>query len=281
MKTINSLELVTMLFRTHGEVLKMIKGTSGKKGAIKDLQVQGIQNIEDYFVESNYKGKLLCYEVTEKGCKVLANKIGHSKRNPELTKESFLDNCANYFNKLEQQQTDDSGESAHTNNSPVSVFDNEEFGEIRSILIDNEPWFVGKDIINSLGYDLTTHSYAKYIKRYCDENDIINYHKETQSHCGIELNYKELGQRGGLLINEYALYDLVFESPLPSAKAFKRWVTHEVLPSIRKNNAYNVSFSDKDILLKAVDIVDVKIKEKKDELDKLEQSRSAFDVLID
>lgn len=271
MKTINSLELATMLFRTHGEVLKMIKGTSGKKGAIKDLQVQGIQNIEDYFVESNYKGKLLCYEVTEKGCEILANKIGHSKRNPELTKESFLDSCANYFNEsneLKQQQ----------NNSPVSVFDNEEFGEIRSILIDNEPWFVGKDIVNSLGYEINkTTSYSKYINQYCSKEDIKKLNNSDAGLFGI----KNAGRKGEILINEYALYDLVFESPLPSAKAFKRWVTHEVLPSIRKNNVYSVSFSDKDILLKAVDIVDVKIKEKKDELDKLEQSRSAFDVLID
>ena len=52
------------------------------------------------------------------------------------------------------------------------------------------------------------------------------------------MDYKKLGQRGGLLINEYALYDLTLTSPLPSAKEFKRWVTHEVLPSIRKHGAY-------------------------------------------
>lgn len=120
----------------------------------------------------------------------------------------------------------------------LQIFNNEEFGEIEGLLINNEPWFVGKDIINSLGYDLTTHSYTQYIKKYCDEKDIINYNKETQSQYTIELNYKDLGQRGGLLINEYALYDLTMMSPLPKAKEFKRWVTHEVLPSIRKHGAY-------------------------------------------
>lgn len=269
MKTINSLELATMLFRTHGEVLKMIKGTSGKKGAIKDLQVQGIQNIEDYFVESNYKGKLLCYEVTEKGCEILANKIGHSKRNPELTKESFLDNCANYFNKLEQQQRDDLKESTHTNNSLVSVFDNEEFGKIRTLVINNEPWFVGKDVAQALGYSdpsATVFKKCKYVRK-----------EMLQAHC----------QNGNVvktqtsLISEGDLYRLIIGSKLPSAQKFEEWVMDEVLPSIRKNNAYSVSFSDKDILLKAVDIVDAKIKEKKDELNKLEQSRSVFDVLID
>lgn len=120
----------------------------------------------------------------------------------------------------------------------LQIFKNEEFGEIRGIEIDNEPWFIGKDIVDSLSYDLTTHSYTEYIKKYASADDIINYNKKTQSQYTIELNYKDLGQRGGLLINEYALYDLVFASPLPSAKEFKKWVTHEVLPSIRKHGAY-------------------------------------------
>lgn len=235
MKTINSLELATMLFRTHGEVLKMIKGTSGKRGAIKELQVQGIQNIEDYFVESNYKGKLLCYEVTEKGCKILASKIGHSKRNPELTKESFLANCANYFNELEQQQTDDSGESTHTNNSPVSVFDNEEFGKIRTLIINDEPWFVGKDIASILGYTKPQNAIANHV----DEDDTLKQ--------GI---MDKLGRsQQTTLINESGLYSLILSSKLPSAKKFKRWVTSEVLPQIRKNNSYSMNINSNSTFL--------------------------------
>lgn len=123
----------------------------------------------------------------------------------------------------------------------LMLFNNDEFGEIRGLLIKDEPWFIGKDVVNSLGYEINkTTSYTKYINQYCDEEDIINYNKETQFQYRIELNYKDLGQRGGLLINEYALYDLVFESPLPQAKAFKSWVTHEVLPSIRKTGKYEV-----------------------------------------
>jgi prophage antirepressor-like protein len=123
----------------------------------------------------------------------------------------------------------------------LMLFNNNEFGEIRVINISNEPWFVGKDIVNSLGYDLSTGtSYTQYIKKYCDEKDIINYNKETQVYYTLELNYKDLGQRGGLLINEYALYDLIFESPLPSAKTFKSWISHEVLPSIRKTGKYEI-----------------------------------------
>lgn len=123
----------------------------------------------------------------------------------------------------------------------LQIFTNEEFGEIRVIEIDNEPWFVGKDVVIALGYDLATGtSYTQYIKKYCSEEDVKNYNKETQVYIALELDYKELGQRGGLLINEYALYDLVFESPLPQAKAFKSWVTHEVLPSIRKTGKYEM-----------------------------------------
>ena len=277
MKTINSLELATMLSRTHGEVLKMIKGTSGKKGAIENLQVQGIQNIEDYFIKSNYKGKLLCYEVTEKGCEILANKIGHSKRNPELTKESFLANCANYFNELKQHQTDDSRELTHTNNSPVSVFDNEEFGKIRTLIINDEPWFVGKDIAEALGYRHVNRA----VRQHVDKEDLKALSRKGwgDSYPTLWTNKNDFANK--VLINESGVYSLIFSSELESAKKFKRWVTSEVLPSIRKNNAYSVSFSDKDILLKAVDIVDVKIKEKKDELNKLEQSRSIFNILID
>lgn len=120
----------------------------------------------------------------------------------------------------------------------LQVFTNVEFGEIRTLLIDDQPWFIGRDVVKALGYDLSTNRYGEYIKKYCYKEDIINYNKETRFQYTIELDYKELGQRGGLLINEYALYDLTFESPLPSAKEFKKWVTHEVLPQIRKTGGY-------------------------------------------
>lgn len=117
----------------------------------------------------------------------------------------------------------------------LQIFKNEEFGEIRVIEIDNEPWFVGRDVVNDLGYEVNkTTSYTKYINQYCNEEDIKKVNNSTAELFGI----KNAGRKGELLINEYALYDLVLESPLPSAKEFKKWVTHEVLPSIRKHGAY-------------------------------------------
>ena len=118
----------------------------------------------------------------------------------------------------------------------LMLFNNEEFGEIRTLLIDGQPWFVGKDIVCSLGYDLNNHSYTEYIKKYVLEDDI----KKVNNRDARLFRIEDAGRKGELLINEYALYDLVFESPLPSAKTFKSWVTHEVLPSIRKTGSYTM-----------------------------------------
>lgn len=117
----------------------------------------------------------------------------------------------------------------------LQIFKNEEFGEIRVIEIDNEIWFVGKDVVSDLSYEINkTTSYTKYINQYCNQEDIKKVNNSTAELFGIE----DAGRKGELLINEYALYDLVFESPLPQAKEFKKWVTHEVLSSIRKHGVY-------------------------------------------
>lgn len=117
----------------------------------------------------------------------------------------------------------------------LQIFKNEKFGQVRVVEIDNEPWFVGKDVVINLGYEVSnTTSYTKYINQYCSKDDIKKVNNSTAELFGIE----NAGRKGELLINEYALYDLVIDSPLPSAKEFKKWVTHEVLPSIRKHGVY-------------------------------------------
>lgn len=120
-------------------------------------------------------------------------------------------------------------------NNGLQIFTNEEFGEIRVIEINDEPWFIGRDVVKALGYEINkTTSYTYYINKYCSEDDIKKVNNCDAQLFGIE----DAGRKGELLINEYALYDLTFESPLSSAKKFKYWVTHEVLPSIRKHGAY-------------------------------------------
>ena len=111
----------------------------------------------------------------------------------------------------------------------VKIFENAEFGSIRVTELNGEAWFVGKDVADVLGYERGTKAVVDHI----DEDDRLMIDGTTQSQFGIEL-----GQRGGWLINESGLYSFVLSSKLPTAKKFKRWVTSEVLPSIRKHGAY-------------------------------------------
>ena len=108
----------------------------------------------------------------------------------------------------------------------LQIFKNEEFGEVRTVTIDNEPWFVGKDIAEALGYSDTNKAVAMHV-----ENEDKKLNDKTSP---------SFGQRGTTLINESGLYALIFGSTLESAKRFKHWVTSEVLPAIRKTGGYQM-----------------------------------------
>ena len=107
----------------------------------------------------------------------------------------------------------------------IKIFENEEFGSVRTMEINGEPYFVGKDVAEILGYANTSKALIDHV----DDEDKLN--NETLS---------SLGQRGGWLINESGLYSLILSSKLPTAKKFKRWVTSEVLPAIRKTGSYSI-----------------------------------------
>lgn len=109
----------------------------------------------------------------------------------------------------------------------LQIFKNKEFGEIRTMMIDNKPYFVGKDIALILGYSNPSEALIEHV----DKEDKLN--SKTLSSLDLDL-----GQRGGWLINESGLYSLILSSKLPTARQFKRWVTSEVLPAIRKHGAY-------------------------------------------
>ena len=120
----------------------------------------------------------------------------------------------------------------------LQIFKSKEFGQIRTVTIDNEPWFVGKDVATALGYRNASKALADHV----EECDKLN--NESLS---------SLGQRGGWLINESGLYALIFGSKLESAKRFKRWVTSEVLPAIRKTGGYQMKAPEgKELLALAV-----------------------------
>lgn len=104
----------------------------------------------------------------------------------------------------------------------LQVFNNEMFGNVRIILQDNEPWFVAKDVCDCLEIKNTTDA----IKRL-DEDERARLNLGRQGEANV--------------VNEYGLYSLVMSSRKPEAKEFKRWVTHEVLPSIRKYGSYNMN----------------------------------------
>lgn len=113
----------------------------------------------------------------------------------------------------------------------LAIFENPEFGRIRGLKIEGEPWFVGKDVAAALGYSDT----AQAIRKHIDDEDK-----------GVVESTTPGGKQNITIINESGLYSLMLKSKLPGAKKFKRWVTSEVLPSIRKTGAYSMPGADRD-----------------------------------
>lgn len=107
----------------------------------------------------------------------------------------------------------------------VKIFENPVFGRVRTVSIDGEPWFVGKDIALALGY--------------CNTKDALSRHVDADDKGGSRITTPS-GEQEMTIINESGLYSLVLSSKLPTAKKFKRWVTHEVIPAIRKTGGYQV-----------------------------------------
>lgn len=116
----------------------------------------------------------------------------------------------------------------------LTIFSNEEFGTIRAIERDGEPWFVGKDVADILGYSNS----RKALSDHVDEED-----KNT-----VTIRDGISGNPNKTIINESGVYALIFGSKLPRAKEFKRWVTNKVLPSIRKHGVYMTDSKAYDLL---------------------------------
>lgn len=139
----------------------------------------------------------------------------------------------------------------------LQVFNNAEFGQMRTLTIHDEPWFVGRDVATALGYS----NPSKTIKDHVDSEDK-----------GVTKRYTLGGEQELTIINESGLYSLILSSKLPSAKRFKRWVTSEVLPSIRKNGGYiegQETLSDEELMAKALMVAQNTIKNKNKEIERL------------
>lgn len=135
----------------------------------------------------------------------------------------------------------------------IQIFENSEFGAIRSVFIGGDPYFVGKDVAEALGYKDT----ADALQAHVDDED--------KRHVKVgEIPTLKTSNYGAYLVNESGLYSLILSSKLPTAKNFKRWVTSEVLPSIRKHGGYiagQESMSGDELMARAVLFAQSKIDE--------------------
>lgn len=121
----------------------------------------------------------------------------------------------------------------------LAIFESPEFGHIRGLKIEGEPWFVGKDIAEALGYKKPANALATHVDN--EDKQFVMIPQGTEPRNGALSPESKT-----TVINESGLYSLMLKSKLPGAKKFKRWVTSEVLPSIRKTGAYSMQGAGRD-----------------------------------
>lgn len=148
-------------------------------------------------------------------------------------------------------------------NAGIMAFENAQFGTIRAATVDGEPWFVATDIAKALGYGHTPH-----MTRRLDSDEK-----------GVRLVDTPGGLQELTVINEPGLYNAVLGSKLPEAKAFKRWVTHEVLPAIRKTGGYIAAKADEtpeEIMARALRVADETMRRQKERIEGLAAENAAM-----
>ena len=151
----------------------------------------------------------------------------------------------------------------------LQIFQNEEFGTIRTIEQDGAPWFVGKDVAAALGYS--------------KERNAIGVHVDEEDKKDARIQGTLGGTQSMVVINESGLYSLVLSSKLPNAKKFKRWVTSEVLPSIRKNGGYlagQESMSNEELMARALLMAQNTIAEREKRIQSLQAQNELKDQII-
>nr|DAQ65694.1 MAG TPA: repressor domain protein [Caudoviricetes sp.] len=125
----------------------------------------------------------------------------------------------------------------------LKIFENQEFGKIRSVMVNNEPYFVAKDVCDILEIKNTTQAIQRLDE---DERTMFNIGRQGETN----------------IVNEYGLYNLILASRKPEAKAFKKWITHEVIPAIRKTGGYiagEESMTEDELVLKAINVLQIKV----------------------
>lgn len=141
-------------------------------------------------------------------------------------------------------------EATINNSNIISVFSNEEFGNVRVLNVMDDPWFIGKEVSSILGYKDTDQA----LRTHIDDEDRMT--------CPVELTGQK---RNMVIINESGLYSLVMSSKLPTAKKFKRWVTKDILPSIRKTGGYILgqeNMTESELMAKALIVAQKQIEQR-------------------
>lgn len=144
----------------------------------------------------------------------------------------------------------------------MQVFNNAEFGEVRTVLINSETWFVGVDVSKALGYN----SSSKPVQRHVDKDDVLKQHLVDSAGRTQEF----------LVVNESGLYSLILSSKIESASRFKKWVTSEVLPCIRKTGSYQKPLS----ALEQLNLHNKAILEVNDKVEEVRQDLEEFKLDI-
>lgn len=145
----------------------------------------------------------------------------------------------------------------------LQIFKNEQFGEIRTVEIGGEPWFVGKDVAAALGYSNTKDALATHVD--AEDKQIVQRSGNATF---------DIPNRGMTIINESGVYSLVFGSKRPDAKQFRHWVTSEVIPSIRKNGGYiagQSELSDEELMARALQVANRTIERRNARIGELEE----------
>lgn len=148
----------------------------------------------------------------------------------------------------------------------IQIFNSPEFGSVRTLTLNDEPWFVGKDVAEALGYSNSRNAVPKHVS------------KEDSLRTQIEY----AGQRREVtVINESGLYALIFGSKLESAQKFKRWVTSEVLPALRKTGQYQVKeLSGQELMAKALIEAQSVLAAKDKVIEEMKPKASYYDVIL-
>lgn len=145
----------------------------------------------------------------------------------------------------------------------LQIFNSPEFGQVRIVQQNGEPWFIGKDVAEILGYSNTKDAIAKHV----DDEDKLGSQIATSGQ-----------NRNMTIINESGLYSLILSSKMPKAKEFKRWVTSEVIPAIRKTGGYiagSENMTDAEIMAKAVLVAQSTIQQRDQRIKELESDVAA------